>query len=118
MTKLIINTKVIAELNPCKDRFDNYKYYYEHRDFTLRQFLALKNITHNDKLWVVLRLVDSDTKVIFALDCCFSAYAAAYAVAAYDADADAAYVAAYTVGFGQERDRQILSLVYLIEGKL
>jgi hypothetical protein len=128
--KLKINTDVIAKLDPCEDRFDNYKHYYEHRNFTLRQFLALDNITHKDKLWVVLRLADNDTKVIFALDCSFSADAADAAYAAYAADAAdaaayAAYYAAYATAYAAnatnaakkaEQDRQIEALIYLIEG--
>ena len=136
--KLKINLDKIKTLNPCKDRLDNYVYYYEHRNFTLRQFLSLNNITHADKLWVVLRIIDDDTKVYFALDCSFSAYAASYAAsdAAYVADADAAYAsyvadavyaacavyAAYVADADAayakkaEEKRQIQALIYLIEG--
>ncbi len=89
--KLTINTEVIKTLNPCKDRLDNWLFNYTNRDYSLRKFLALPEIIHSDKLWVTLRLVDNDTRVIFALDCAFSADAAdaAYADAAY-----AAYCAA------------------------
>ncbi len=91
-----INTKIIKGLNPCKDRLDNYLKYYETADFDVRSFLGLENITHKDKLWVVLRLIPNETKVIFALDCSFSAadaYAAADACAAA-ADACACAAAA------------------------
>jgi hypothetical protein len=96
-TKLLINTKVIEKLNPCKDRFDNWKRYYEYRSFDLKSFLGLKNITHRDKLWVVLRLVDNDTKIIFALDCCFSAANAASAASAsaYASASASAYASVY-----------------------
>jgi hypothetical protein len=99
-----INTKVIKKLNPCEDRFNNWLKHYDTKTYNLRSFLGLKHITHKDKLWVVLRLIDNDTKVFFALDCSFAAYAAAYAAdaaaayaadaAAYAADAAAAYAAA------------------------
>ena len=98
--KLKIDTKTIQTLNPCKDRFDNWLEHYDNKTYTVKQFFALDNITHSDKLWVVLRLVSNETKVIFALDCAFDAAAAyAYAADAYAdadaADADAAVAAAY-----------------------
>ena len=107
--KLVIDSAIIKALNPCKDRFDNWLVHYDRTisdftqpnkgkkpfTYTLREFLRLPNITHQDKLWVVLRLVDNDTKVFFALDCAFSAaaYAAADAAAA-NATAAAANAAA------------------------
>ena len=93
MKKLKINTDVIKALNPCKDRFDNWLAHYGSKNCTLRQFLALDQITHRDKLWVILRLVDNDTKTVFALDCVFSAAAYAAADAAAYAAADAAAAA-------------------------
>src|ERR1700677_1390623 len=108
-----INLEVIKKLNPCQNRLNNYIHYYNNKTFTLKQFFALRKINHSDKLWVVLRLIDNDTKVIFALDCAFSAnayaayaayvaahaaYAAYYAASTYTATADAAdYVAARAV---------------------
>ena len=55
--QMTINKSVIAKLNPCSDRFDNYVNHYGERDFTVRQFMGLKNITHADKLWVAFRLL-------------------------------------------------------------
>jgi hypothetical protein len=101
----------------------------------------LNKITHKDKLWVVLRLIDNDIKAIFTLDCVFAVYStystfyaadiAVYATdviaysdhpafyknataAAYSAEA-AAY---YSTLNKKEEHRQIKSLIYLIEGKL
>ena len=105
--KLVIDSAIIKALNPCKDRFDNWLVHYDRTisdftqpnkgkkpfTYTLREFLRLPNITHQDKLWVVLRLVDNDTKVFFALDCAFSA-AAAVDANAVDANAAAAAYAA------------------------
>jgi hypothetical protein len=53
-----INKKTIAKLNPCKDRFNNYLKHYSDRDFTPKQFMGLRNISHNDKIWVAVRLMD------------------------------------------------------------
>ena len=131
--KLKIDTKTIQTLNPCKDRFDNWLEHYDNKTYTVKQFFALDNITHSDKLWVVLRLVSNETKVIFALDCAFDAAAAyAYAADAYAdadaADADAAaYVAAAAAAYvaaayadaarKAKQAEQLEVLIYLIEGK-
>lgn len=131
-----INNQIIKALNPCKDRLNNYLRYYENRDLTVRQFFKLANITHHDKLWVVLRLVSYETKVVFTLDCVFSANAAnaayaaysvadvytadaydAYANAAADAAAYAIYAAYAAANVAAERARQFESLLYLIEGE-
>ena len=55
---ITVNQKAIAKLNPCKERFDNYIKHYGDRDFTTRQFMGLKNITHSDKLWVAFRMMN------------------------------------------------------------
>lgn len=48
----------IAKLKPCEDRFDNYLKFYGEKDFTAKQFMGLRNISHSDKVWVSLRLMD------------------------------------------------------------
>ena len=121
--KIKVNTKVISKLNPCKDRFDNWKYKYPKFNGDIIKFLRLTDISHSDKLWVTLRLIPSEIKVIFALDCAFSAYAAAahaahahaayaasYAAAVVAVAADAAAVAARKT----EQNNQIEALIYLI----
>ena len=114
-----INRKIIEKLKPCKDRLENYVSHYGNKTFDVTEFLKLDKITHRDKLWVVLRLVDPDTQVIFAMDCVFAAYAAAYAAdnAAYAA-AYAANAAAYAAdtAYAAEQERQIEALIYLIGG--
>ena len=52
-----INLKVIKELNPCSDRYNNYIKFYRDKKLTFCQFMGLKNITHQDKLWVAFRLM-------------------------------------------------------------
>lgn len=54
----MVNLKVIKEFKPCSDRLDNYIKFYEKKEFTFRQFMGLKNITHKDKIWVAFRLLD------------------------------------------------------------
>lgn len=56
----MINKDVVSKLNPCKDRFDNYLKFYSEKSHSKRQFMGLKNITHEDKLWVAFRLMSKD----------------------------------------------------------
>jgi hypothetical protein len=44
-----INKQVIAALNPCADRFNNYVINNQDKDFTVQDFLGLDNITYSDK---------------------------------------------------------------------
>ncbi len=65
---MIINKEVIGGLNPCKDRFDNFVKFYGDKDFTVAKFMGLKNITQEDKLWVVFRLMPKDSIRLAAAD--------------------------------------------------
>ncbi len=78
---MLINKSTIASLNPCKDRFDNFLKFYENKEFTLRQFMGLKNITHDDKMWVAFRSMPREAVVAAAADIAESVlhiYEAAY----------------------------------------
>lgn len=105
-----INTKIIEELNPCKDRFDNWKVHYYIFNGSIVKFLKLENITHSDKLWVALRILPKELVEIFAIDCALAAQFSYYAIdasyitsavsTAYVAYAHAdAYAAAYTTTY-------------------
>ena len=52
-----INLTKIKKLDPCKHRLDNYIEHYKNRNFTIEQFLRLKKISHEDKLWVAFRMM-------------------------------------------------------------
>ena len=133
---IIINKEVIKLLNPCAHRYENYLENYSEFNGNQDDFFELTEISHNDKLWVILRLMPRELVEVFAIDCAVSAYAdayadadadaAAYVVAAAAADA-AAYVvaaAAYVVAAAAadaaaayadaERTRQLDALSYLI----
>ncbi len=60
----MINTKIISELNPCTNRFDNWKKHYDtktlSKPMSYAQFLGLRNITQHDKIWICFRLMDKD----------------------------------------------------------
>lgn len=63
-----ITNKTIAKLNPCQDRHDNYLIFYKGKTHTKAQFLGLKNITHEDKIWVAFRLLPLDSIALCAAD--------------------------------------------------
>ncbi len=68
----MINTKIISELNPCTNRFDNWKKHYDtktlSKPMSYAQFLGLRNITQHDKIWVCFRLMDKDLLRFAAAD--------------------------------------------------
>jgi hypothetical protein len=134
-----INTERIAALKPCADRFENFKREYPNFDVDILEFLSLEKITPADKIWVAVRVLPREIVEIFAIDCAFSTleYAAtidaafvAVAAAKYAA-ADADYVAAnaeyvataahyaadYAADYTAERERQVDTLIYLIESE-
>jgi hypothetical protein len=53
----MITLETIKALKPCKDRLDNYVKHYSEKSFTHGQFMGLKNITPEDKIWAALRLM-------------------------------------------------------------
>lgn len=61
---MLITNEVIESLNPCPGRYDNYLKFYKDKSHTIKQFMGLKNITHADKVWVALRLMDK-SKICF-----------------------------------------------------
>jgi len=135
---IVINREVIKSLNPCPSRYENYLRHYVDFYGTIEDFLFLPRITHQDKLWVSLRLLSRENLEAFALDCAISArkyasaYAAAYAAAAYAANAAAyaanaaAYAAAANAAYAAanaaadadaERAFQIEALIWLFKSE-
>jgi len=76
-----ITTQIIKDLKPCEDRLDNFIEHYPDFKGDHEDFLLLDKITHKDKLWVTLRLMDRIDVEVFAIDCVVDA-TTAYAVAA------------------------------------
>lgn len=64
-----INAEIIGKLNPCKNRFDNFKEQYPEFDGSLSDFVALDNITYSDKIWVAVRLLSKNQLVKWSLMC-------------------------------------------------
>ena len=121
--KIKINSEIIAALEPCKDRHDNWIAHYKDFDGDILDFLELENITATDKVWVSVRVMPRFLVEVFAIDCAFyDADAADAAAAAADADAayaaaDAAAYAAYAALYADaERENQVDALIMLIKG--
>jgi hypothetical protein len=53
----MITLSAIKTLNPCKDRLDNFVKFYGSKTLTKGQFMGLKNITQEDKMWVAFRMM-------------------------------------------------------------
>ncbi len=70
---MIITTETIKNFKPCKDRLYNYLGHYSDREFTLEEFLGLTKITHTDKMWVSVRLMNHSLQTLFACRCAESA---------------------------------------------
>ena len=64
-----INKEVLKSLDPCSDRYKNYLENYPNFDGSFDEFLDLENITHNDKIWVAKRVLNTNQIVHFGLLC-------------------------------------------------
>jgi hypothetical protein len=66
---MIINATLISSLNACSDRYDNYVLHYGTTDYDVDTFLDLDNITYQDKIWVLRRIMNATQARIFAILC-------------------------------------------------
>ena len=64
----MITTGIIKNLKPCPDRLENYLNHYENKTFTYAQFISLDEISFEDKMWVLLRLMSLENVVSFSQD--------------------------------------------------
>lgn len=65
-----INKEYLKSLNPCADRWKNYLKHYSQFDGTIAEFLDLKEISFEDKKWVLFRengLLPEETMREFAM---------------------------------------------------
>ncbi len=143
--KIIINKEIIKSLKPCANRYENYLKHYSDFEGYLEEFLDLEHISHTDKIWLSVRVMPMFLAEVFAIDCAVNAIAntnsvadaaAAYAATAYAAtaaayaayaatDVAAAYAAAAYAAYAAaaadaaaayaERQRQIESIIYLVQ---
>jgi hypothetical protein len=66
--KAMIDKKYLKSLKPCADRFENYLQHYADWSGSLSEFLALENISHRDKTWVLARSISTKNKQLFAIE--------------------------------------------------
>lgn len=109
---MILNTNSIKRLNPCTDRLENWLHQVEQRDYTQNEFINLTEITHRDKMWVLIRQLTLSDRIKFARWC--DANAKEYAAADYAAADYAANVDAY-VAKGKEERKQLEYICTLIQ---
>ena len=64
-----INVEIISKLNPCESRFTNFKKQYPNFDDSFTEFLKLENITYDDKVWVMVRLLSKNQLVHWSILC-------------------------------------------------
>ena len=66
-----INDEFIEQFDPCEDSFEIYLKYYGEKDFTLKEFMDLKYLTAEDKIWMFTREIQELEKLQreFALIC-------------------------------------------------
>ena len=85
--KIRINTEIIEALKPCAAQLVVWRENHKDFDGDILDFLELeKMISARDKIWVAVRVIPIFLMEVFAIDCAFSAYAAA--VTDEDIDAD------------------------------
>lgn len=72
--KIKVNTKIITDFKPCKRGLDAWMLHYSEFNGDIAEFLLLEKISYLDKLWLTLRLVPSEVRLIFALDCSLAAH--------------------------------------------
>ncbi len=65
---MIVNKTVIGKLKPCSNLFDNFVAYYRERELSMEQFMGLRNISHQDKMWVAFRLMPKENLRFAAAD--------------------------------------------------
>ena len=64
-----INLDYLVSLNPCEARLDAYKSQYKNFNGTFSEFLDLKKVSYDDKIWVAMRYLNINQLVHFAILC-------------------------------------------------
>jgi len=62
----MITTEIIKNLNPCKNRLENYLNHYRDVTFTYGEFISLNKISFEDKIWVLSKLMSLENLVLFS----------------------------------------------------
>jgi hypothetical protein len=65
---MLITKDYLKFLDPCKDRFKHYLKTHSDWEGTLEEFLDLKELDHDDKMWVFVRSIDKNKLRLVAAD--------------------------------------------------
>jgi hypothetical protein len=65
----MITNALIASLNPCTDRYNNYLQHYKDKEFSFDDSIELENISYYDKVWVARRVLNKNQLVHWAILC-------------------------------------------------
>jgi len=52
-----ITFSAVKKLNPCSERLENALKHYNGKSFTIKEFLSLERLYHDDKVWVAVRMM-------------------------------------------------------------
>ena len=67
MTK--INLEYIKTFKPCQDGLDNYTKYHKEFEGSMTEFLSLEHIPYEDKVWLVVKVIDYKILQKWSVDC-------------------------------------------------
>jgi len=140
-----INEALIMKYSPCREGLANFNRHY--KDISIKTLINSKNISYDDKVWLLRIIVPKELMVLWSIDSCFATYeysviysvcwdlasdAADYAItaaanaanaasdysnAAHYAVIAAAYAAHAARGDGNAQNKRLQSLLYFIEGE-
>lgn len=68
-TSLKIDNDLIKNMKPCNSRLNNYLKYYNNCSHNYKKFINLENITYDDKVWVLRKLLSKTQAVSWAVLC-------------------------------------------------
>jgi len=100
----MITAEVIKNIKPSNDRLESYLNQYKNETFTYEEFIDLNEISFEDKMWILLRLMSLKNIVLFSQN-------VAQECARY-ADQDAARYAQYAARCAQETVQDEARYVY------
>jgi hypothetical protein len=133
-----INEALIMKYSPCREGVANFNRHY--KDISIKTLINSKNISYDDKIWLLRIIVPKELMVLWSIDSSFVTYeysviyftyrdfasdaasnaanaASDYSNAAHYAVTAAAYAAHAARGDGNAQNKRLQALLYFIEGE-
>ena len=129
-----INEALIMKYSPCREGLANFNRHY--KDISIKTLINSKNISYDDKVWLLRIIVPKELMVLWSIDSAFAAYeysaygpfasaaardaanaASDYSNAAHYAVIAAAYAAHAARGDGNAQNKRLQSLLYFIKNE-